>query len=545
MPVFTPEQLAQIQALMAKNSSSRDSSDDKGSDLVSALAAPSATPAASDNSTPVPTKTVTPGASADWSPGQPPVDASNPTPDVSGGIPQPNGGMNPQQLAAETALNPGPIATTGFNPNNPGPVDAFKDLSKGPAPASNDSDSDEDEATPAAKAGGAVSKPSSVSDLLSKMQQSQPTQAPVTADPNAGMNALVQAQKQAQAGQMLANLGRAGETIASGFSRGAYKPDNAFYEDLGKQAQQPVANQLQKQAFAGTQNAQALQAMQVADEKEKNDPNSSVSQLARQVMASTGKQAGINLGDISKLNASQIEKSPVWKAIETTEQIKSRQAIAEQNNLYRQSLMGNKLGQQQLKNFNQTGQQLEQMRGSPAVAQAEKDLYASQKANSLANLYGDPNKLSQSQVNLMAQEIGKIAAGGVSSQAELDGITPHTLTGKMSQYTTNLTNNPTPANAAAFVKQYQDYAGALANDAQKTITDRYGRILNPAKKAELTDEQNKALEDQYLNRFKQQTRAPQAATQPLTSQDQQAIDWAKNNLGDNRAQAILKLHGMK
>lgn len=513
MPTFTPEQLAQIQALLAKNSSPQDDSDDAGSALAQAMKPNTTATPTSDDSTPAPAKVMTPGASADWSPGQPPVDASNPVADVSQGIPQPNGGMNPQQLAAEIASNPGPIATTGTNPNNSGPDDKFVDQSKSPISAPDADDSDDDEATPAAKA---VVSPSPVSALLSKMQAAQPTPQATSPgqDPNAALNQLVQAQKQAQANTMLANLGKAGETIASGFSRGAYKPNDAFYDGLTKQAQAPVEALQAQQAFKGTQTEQALKNYALADEQEKNDPNSGASNLARSVLTSSAKQAGMNLGDVSKLSASTIEKTfpSVAKLIDTQQQALTRRDIAEQNNLYRQSMLGNKQDQQQQKTFNQTGQQLEQMRGSPAVAQAEKDLYSSQKANSLATMYGDPNKLSQSQVQLLAAEVGKIAAGGVSSDHALQGITPNSFQGRMSQYTTNLTNNPTAANAAAFVKQFQDYTGALAKDAQGVITDRYGRILNDAKKSQLTPDQYSALKTQYLDRF-----APKAGASPQSS----------------------------
>jgi hypothetical protein len=134
------------------------------------------------------------------------------------------------------------------------------------------------------------------------------------------------------------------------------------------------------------------------------------------------------------------------------------------------------------------------------MAQAEKDIYASDKADSLANMYGDPNKLSKPQVQLLASEIGKIASGGVSSQHELESITPDSLSGRMSVIVSKLTNEPTPANAAAFVKQYQDYTKALRGDAQKVINDKYGRVIETSKK-DLSDDQYNDLKDNYLNRF--------------------------------------------
>lgn len=149
----------------------------------------------------------------------------------------------------------------------------------------------------------------------------------------------------------------------------------------------------------------------------------------------------------------------------------------------------------------------ESYRGSPAGQQAEKDLYASDKAKSLANLYGDPNKLSNAQVQLLASEVAKIASGGVPTQHELDGLTPGTLQGALSGFVSKLTNKPTPANAAAFIKAYQDYANVLTKDAQKVIKDRYGRISDSYGNM-ISPEQADTFNKTYTNRFGGETTPP-------------------------------------
>lgn len=159
-----------------------------------------------------------------------------------------------------------------------------------------------------------------------------------------------------------------------------------------------------------------------------------------------------------------------------------------------------KAAQAQAKTFHETKQTLETARGNPAVAQAEKNLLAADQADSLANMYGDPNKLSQPQVALLAAEIGKIASGGVSSEHALQTITPDSLKGRLSGVVSKLTNEPTPANAAAFIKQYTDYTNALRKDAQKVITDKYGRVIESAKR-DLSPEQYDDLNANYMQRF--------------------------------------------
>jgi hypothetical protein len=157
-------------------------------------------------------------------------------------------------------------------------------------------------------------------------------------------------------------------------------------------------------------------------------------------------------------------------------------------------------GRKEDKAYDKVTAALEQMRGNMAVQQAEKDLYASKKADSLANLYGDPNKLSPSQVKLLTGEIAKMAQGGSPSIHELQSLDPGTLKGALAGAWGKLQNEPTPANAAAFVNQMQDYSRGIAKDAQHEINDRYGRIINVHRR-NLNSNQIKDLEDNYLNRF--------------------------------------------
>jgi hypothetical protein len=202
------------------------------------------------------------------------------------------------------------------------------------------------------------------------------------------------------------------------------------------------------------------------------------------------------------------------------DQLDSKYA-AQQMKLLAGGMNSAKSGKDQDKAMQNVQQLLESARGNPAASQAEKDIYAAQKANSLTNLYGDPNKLSQSQVNLLTAEIGKIASGGQSTQAELDGLSPGTLNGKLSSVWGKLQNAPTPANAGAFIKQYQDYANALTGDAQKVISDKYGRIIE-SRKHQLGDDNYGLLKAHYLDRFTPQpapASAPPAGPQAGTVQD--------------------------
>ncbi len=268
-----------------------------------------------------------------------------------------------------------------------------------------------------------------------------------------------------------------------------------------------------------------------------NDPNSGASQRA-QLLARSGLNAKAKeaeqAGDKAAANAlrnmdvsgmTSAQAMDFYKGLSQTDYKDVLNNQAADKRLKYQADRADQLQARQEKlqsdkQYSDVQHQLEQTRGNPSVQQAEKDLYAADKADSLANIYGDPNKLSPAQVQLLASEVGKIAAGGVPTQHELDGLTPDTVNGKLAKIKERFLNEPTAANAGEFVKQYQDYTKALRKDAQKVVNDRYGRILD-SNRGRLSDEGYQTLQDQYLNRFEQ----PETAT-PAPQQTQKPA-WAK------------------
>lgn len=201
---------------------------------------------------------------------------------------------------------------------------------------------------------------------------------------------------------------------------------------------------------------------------------------------------------------------------------------------------GNK---QQNAELQKTIQLLESARGNPAASQAEKDLYAAQKANSLFNRYKDPNQMSNQETQLYATEIAKMASGGVPSIHELQGLNPATIPASLASIAQKFANNPEPANAGEFMKRYKAYSDGLADDARQVIEDKYGRIIE-SKKDALGDNNYKKLQDNYINRFKDKKGLLSQDNSNAHPQDSQAVQWAKSNPNDPRAAAILKANGM-
>lgn len=188
----------------------------------------------------------------------------------------------------------------------------------------------------------------------------------------------------------------------------------------------------------------------------------------------------------------------------------------------------------QFRSFTTLSTQLAGTRGGdPASKQAELDIYNANKVDDLINLYGDPNKLSPAQVAIATSEIAKIAKGGVPDSQEWKAIDPSTFKGAAAKAWSKVINEPTEANAGAFLKQYADYGGALRKNAEKTIENSYGRKIESFKQR-LDPQDYQALQDEYINRFKKYPSNNQASApaSPKTPQVGSVEDGHKFLGGD-------------
>lgn len=354
-----------------------------------------------------------------------------------------------------------------------------------------------------------------------------PAQSSMNPAVAAYMAKLQAAQAQVKQNQLGTGLGSALQQLTHGLSRAPGQADLSGIQAMAKSDTAPVDNLNAQQA--GTQ-----QALKTQSELDADDPTSAKSVAFRKSLSLVAPKIAQVYGDqfdnITASDAPNILKSVDLKASldQRAQSAKDRLdllgVVKANQDRSRHDKADTAAEAKQTQAYNQTVQQLEQMRGSPAAGQAEKDIYAAQKANSLTKLFapdGDLNKLTDAQSKLLQLEVGKIAAGGQASEAELNSLDPATLTGKMSKVWGQLSNSPTPANAGAFLKSYQDYGNALSKDAQSVIEDRYGRVIN-SKKSQFTPEQAQTLNDQYINRFKDAAfaaKSPQNQAQTIMMRD--------------------------
>lgn len=346
--------------------------------------------------------------------------------------------------------------------------------------------------------------------------------------------AQLQAQKQKMLQSNAMQMG--GDTISRAFARGRgaqMAPNTEYYNQMNAMANAPVEAEMQRRGVIKDAMDTGVKASDFLDKQQTRDPASPVSAAFRS-MALTWNPALKDTPGFDKMDAEGIKQMlpGIDMQVKRDYMIQDTKLRAAQAADARQSSNDFK----QTNNFNQTIQQLESQRSTnPAVGQAEKDLYAAQKAQTIQKLApnGDLNQLSPQMAQLLNSEVAKIAKGGVSDREELQALNPGTLQGTLAKYWQKLSNDPSPANAGAFLQQYQDYAGGVAKDAQKVITDHYSRVIN-SRANQFTPEQKGYLQDNYLGRFGQSNEG--AKSNAIGSYTPDVMNYAKaHNITNEQA----------
>lgn len=378
---------------------------------------------------------------------------------MSTGPALPNGGMEGDALAQYIKANPGPQATIGNNPANPTPTPSAP-AAAAPAPESDEEDDTED------------STAKSPASILSKLQslKANPTKNPPPVQ-DVLSRLLGQSQDQMQTAkdqrdklQLFAALGQAGSTVGQALTPLAPKQDySKFYDLLQKQAEQPVSDLGAQQALQqGALKTQMLKG-QTTTEMSQSDPNSDVSKVMRDLYKQeTGKDApdGMAYADIAKL-----------------EPALARMASAKNMLAMRQDALKTKGEEKQANALKDTQQMIETARGAKDVQNARETSRLIDNANSLLSGYPNLNDMPAAQVSLFAQELAKIAKGGVAGEAEVKDIVPPTIASGLMKGLGQLENKPEGSQLAAFLQEYKPYLDTIKTNSQKLVTDRTERIL--------------------------------------------------------------------
>lgn len=411
----------------------------------------------------------------------------------------PNGGMNDDQLAKYIKSNPGPVATTGNNPN-----------------ADTTSSGDEDEGDSSPKLTLLPGESAPISDKPPSLLQANPELTRMkdllerasgrnpAASSNLSMSDILskindnseldKAIAQGNQMRLVSALGKGANQIGAALSN--TKANQEVYDDVDKNANNPVQAVQAKQAAIGNKLAQAESTQKLQDTIQNNDPNSDINQLRKKVFTLQGKKLfgpSFSIPD----NASGASLEQIGKEIDNAS---NKQLQRENNQALRGLAQSTKANDKQ----NQVSHQVEQMisssRQTPDVIQAYKDRYAAEKGTMLLNQFPNKDAIPQSMVDTFMQEVDKVASGGVPTEGALGRVTPNGWAQKLSKAWSNLTNEPQPANAGKYLDLYQNYLQEMAGHAKDVIKNSIGKHIE-LNKTGMGDAQYKAFQDNYIKPF--------------------------------------------
>lgn len=413
----------------------------------------------------------------------------------------------------------------------------------------------------------AVPSPAEPSTPASK--QPNLPQNQLESNPELNDEALKNAQQKAGLGQLVANLGNAGSTFSANAI--GQKGDDEFYNNLGKQARQPVADiEQRRQAFeknimvAGNIADVAVKKMNAQEQQELNDPKSAPSQFIKSILAnqySRQKDANGKLVDITQ--------SPGWEDLSGKDALEFQKILASQEHM--QALRD----QLQFR-----GQQAEKKQDTHESDKNNADFmkFGKQVQGSIASSRGDfgknSNVIRQSgQLEQLIKQIRSQPGGADSRQyfelaRQLDGmlssgqgtitgtkeLMPHTAQKKFANLEEFVTGTPQAAGLQDFVNRAEDTIKrekqyAVDRNAQtiakmapgfshlkKADTDRWNEILNA--QGLDTDEQGNIVgmkTPKELNRLENPT-LTQVPNQQFTPD---VLDYAKqHNITPDQALSI-------
>lgn len=431
---------------------------------------------------------------------QPAIPTPGPTPTA-----QPD---ESDDTSAGTPLSPQMLGMNQPNSTPAGPMQAPASPATPPVSTPDDSD-DSDDNTPSPEVSALFAKNqtdnSSLSAQKAALQNSINGAQGFTDNTVSGLQAAQDQARQDQArNALMKGIGNiSGGLIGLGMHAKAPDQDanTKFYD-----AQDAIAKNLPAEFLA-------------RGEQEKNDPNSAISAQAKAFAAPIMQKLGIKMPDnisysaLEKLNPLLVKQADAQDAIQARHEdlALKYQTLAQSKS----DAKDQKASKSQDQALTSTQQLLESARGNSA-AQAEKDLYASQKADSLYNRYKNPDQMNNAEVQLYATEIAKMASGGVPSIHELQGLNPATIPSQLSAIAQKYSNSPSSANAGAFLQRYKAYSDSLAQDAKNVIQDKYGRVIESRKNI-LGPENYDALQANYINRFTNGTSAGAKNSAPTAS----------------------------
>jgi hypothetical protein len=399
----------------------------------------------------------------------------------------------------------------------------------------------------------AKSTPSDVQDAIKTAQAAPATNPNDPYGKELGDAALKAAQEKAKQINAASLMARASSTMAEALSKGAYKDNSGFADALAKTADADEKNILQRRAAADQDLNHQKQVYELATDKDKNDPNSAVSKMSRDILQQMSNRVGMKLGNIDNMSVASLEKiyGPLERYFGMVEASENRKAAAADKKTQRDSA-------EVLKYNKIMGEDLDPNRArSGALGKSQQVINDTQALEALAHNYTNLDKVPPAQYAEMAGALDRLISRGNPSVERFKHLMPSNAALTGNTILQSIQSKPTGAGQGEFIKSILQTASQERKTAQQQILD--GQL----KKAYSThNEYKKRHPDEFYNTLsgatglsidelkdleKNKGKSPTASqsSSDLSDQDKQAIEWAKANKGDPRSDQILKMHGLQ
>lgn len=282
---------------------------------------------------------------------------------------------------------------------------------------------------------------------------------------------LAQAKQNAANTNLSAGIGKAADLIGAAMAHTG--TNNAVYDDLEKNADNDEKNVLNQDKLESDNLKDQELSRKLKDETDSNNPSSPKSVAYREQANEMLKQLG-SPGLSNNVSATDLEKQLplIYKRIEMKENAANRSVA-------REGIQSSKDMMLQSNVIKDTQNMIETARGAKDVQNAKETMRLVNNARSVLQEApnGDLNQIPQAQVALFAQEMGKIAKGGVAGHEEVRDIMPSSVASRLMKGLSDLENNPNGAKLGAFLQTYQPYLDDVYNNSHQLVGDRMNRIL--------------------------------------------------------------------
>lgn len=301
------------------------------------------------------------------------------------------------------------------------------------------------------------------------------------------------AQQTAATNRLLAGVGRAAGTLARGSSQ-VTGSDNAAYNALDQAAEAPVQDILTQQKSQATEASNQETAASL-------DPNSDKSKAVQAMIQRLypGKFTPEQLAKVSAADAQDV----IFKPLELDEKIKATQETKAATIEERNARTQQKVSDAQAKSYTTLRKDLESFRGNQSAQQAALAVQNSDKA--LALVQATPTAQN---LNLLADEMAKIATGGVPGEHGTQSLLPNNLYTKIAEIKSWVTGHPnaSAADVSEYLQNNKDYINQVRTVAAKTLHDYRSNILKGYKHRVADSDYQEATDDYGLGG----SRAPDA-----------------------------------